>query len=88
MLAPLSDLVAEGGTTKSQCKAGKQKNLWHWDEVHEKAFDDIKEVIAHDVVWAYPDFDKTFEIYTDASSRQIDAVITQDNRSIDFSSKN
>ena len=71
MLAPLSDLVAECGTTKAQRKTSKykQKPAWHWDAIHQKAFDDIKEVIARDVVLAYPDFDTTFEIYTDASSR-------------------
>jgi hypothetical protein len=33
---------------------------------------------------AYPDYFKVFEIYTDASSKQIGAVITQDNRPIAF----
>jgi hypothetical protein len=33
---------------------------------------------------AYPDYSKVFEIYTDASSKQLEAVITQDNRPIAF----
>jgi hypothetical protein len=36
---------------------------------------------------AYPDFSKVFEIYTDASSKQLGALITQDNRPIVFSSQ-
>ena len=36
---------------------------------------------------AYPDFSKPFEIYTDASARQLGAVITQNNRPIAFYSK-
>jgi hypothetical protein len=36
------------------------------------------------VVLAYPDYSEVFEIYTDASSKQPRAVITQDNRSIVF----
>ncbi len=36
---------------------------------------------------AYPDFSRVFEIYTDASSKQLEAVITQDNRPIAFFSR-
>ncbi len=63
---------------------GTKKVPWHWDEVHQRAFDHMKATIAKDVVLAYPDYSKIFEIYTDASSKQIGAVITQDNRPIAF----
>jgi hypothetical protein len=61
---------------------GTKKVPWHWDEIHQRAFDHIKATFAKDVVLAYPDYSKVFEIYTDASSKQLGAVITQDNRSI------
>ncbi len=37
---------------------------------------------------AYPDFAKPFDIYTDASTKQLGVVITQDNRPIAFLSPN
>jgi hypothetical protein len=36
---------------------------------------------------AYLDYSKVFKIYTDASSKQLGAVITQDNRPIAFFSR-
>ncbi len=58
--------------------------LQRWDAVHQRAFNHIKTTTAKDVVLAYPDYSKVFEIYTDASSKQLGAVITQDNRPIAF----
>ncbi len=46
--------------------------------------DNIKAAIAKEIVLAYPDFSKFFEIYTDASAMQSGAVIAQDNRQIAF----
>jgi hypothetical protein len=51
-------------------------------------FDNVKAAIAKETVLASPDFSKPFEIYTDASSMQLEAVITQDNRPIAFFSRN
>ncbi len=42
----------------------------------------LKATIIKEVVLAYPDFLKPFEIYTDASTKQLGAVITQENRPI------
>jgi hypothetical protein len=60
---------------------------WHWDEVHQRAFNHVKATITREVVLAYPDFSKVFEIYTNASSKQLGAVITQENRPIAFFSQ-
>jgi hypothetical protein len=88
MLAPLTSLVGECSQTKTTKAKGTKKVPWHWDEVHQRAFDHVKAIIAKDVVLAYPDHSKVFEIYTDASSKQLGAVITQDNRLIAFFSWN
>ena len=87
MLAPLSDLVGECGETKTTRKNKVKKTPWHWDSIHQIAFDNVKTTIAKEVVLAYPDFTKPFDIYTDASTKQLGAVITQDNRPIAFFSR-
>ncbi len=87
MLAPLTSLVGECGQTKTTKSKGTKKVHWHWDEVHQRTFNHIKATIAKDVVLAYPDYSKVFEIYTDACSKQLGAVITQDNRPIAFFSR-
>ncbi len=87
ILAPLTSLVGECGQTKTTKAKGTKKVPWHWDEVHERAFDHVKATIAKDVVLADPDYSKVFDIYTDASSKQLGAVITQDNRPIAFFSR-
>jgi len=55
--------------------------------VKQKAFDTIKRVMARDTLLHYPDFNKPFEIHTDASHRQIGAISTQDNKPIAFYSR-
>ena len=87
MLAPLTDLVGACGETKTIKKNKTKKLPWRWVPIHQQAFDNIKATIAKDVVLAYPDFTKPFEIYTDASKMQLGAVITQDNRPIAFFSR-
>ena len=70
MLAPLTLLVGECGHTKVTRALKTRKVPWHWDEVHQEAFNDAKAVIAKDVALAYPDYSKEFEIYTDALSNR------------------
>ena len=70
-LAPLAELSGNTAT-------------WEWTDVHQKAFDTMKRIIANKVQMAYPDFNKLFEIYTDASKYQLGAVIVQDDKPIAF----
>jgi hypothetical protein len=87
MLAPLTDLVGECKGTKTTRMNKTKKRPWRWDPIHQQAFDNVKAAIAKETVLAYPDFLKPFEIYTDASSTQLGAVITQDDRPIAFFSR-
>jgi hypothetical protein len=87
MPAPLTDLVGEYRETKATKRNGTKKKPWRWDSIHQQAFDNVKVTIAKEVVMAYPDFTKPFEIYTDASTMQLGAVITQGNRPITFFSR-
>jgi hypothetical protein len=87
MMAPLTDLVGECRKTKTTRINKTKKKPWQWDQTHQKAFDNVKAAIAKETVVAYPHFLKPFEIYTDASSMQLGAVITQNKRPIAFFSR-
>ena len=54
---------------------------------HQEVFDAIKQQLAREVMLAYPDYSLPFDIYTDASSRQLSAVITQKGKPIAFFSR-
>ena len=54
------------------------KNVkYEWKDKHQIVFDDIKRVIGREVFLAYPEFNDTFEIHTDASKLIIVAVVSQ-----------
>ncbi len=65
LLAPLASLTSS--KVKFECLPTNQQ-----------AFDKIKKVIETEVLLTYPDFDKPFHIYTDASDHQLGAVIMQE----------
>ena len=70
-LAPLSDLVGECGETKTTRKNKVKKKPWHWDSIHQIAFENVKKIIAKEVVLAYPDFTQPFDIYVAPNMRTI-----------------
>jgi hypothetical protein len=74
LLAPLSSL------TSSTAK-------WDWTEQCQKAFEDMKRLIAKETLLTYPNFNKTFEIHTDASKVQLGACISQEGRPVAFYSR-
>jgi hypothetical protein len=86
MLAPLTSLVGECCPTKVTRAKKTQNRVWRDED--QIAFDNVKSTIARDVVLAYPDYSQEFEMYTDASAKQLGAVITQGNKPIEFFSRN
>jgi hypothetical protein len=63
ILAPLTDLVGECREMKTTKLNKTKKKSWHWDSIHQQAFDNIKAAIAKETALAYPDFSKPFEIH-------------------------
>ena len=74
ILAPLAKLTSK--TAK-----------WEWTSEQRQAFLLAKKVIARQTMLAYPDFNKPFQIHTDASHLQLGAVISQDGKPIAFYSR-
>ena len=58
-----------------------------WGPEQQKAFDTIKKIISRETLLAFPDFNKEFHIYTDASAYQLGAVIMQEDRPLAFYSR-
>jgi RNase H-like domain found in reverse transcriptase len=58
-----------------------------WTEQCQKSFEDITKIVAQEVLLNYPNFSIPFNIYTDASEKQLGAVIMQNNRPIAFYSR-
>ena len=74
VLAPLAELTSKNKQFK-------------WGEKQSKAFALAKRIIAREVMLAYPDFNKPFQIHTDASHCQLGAVISQEGKPIAFYSR-
>ena len=75
ILAPLTALTSQ-----------KYGNV-AWSAECQHAFDTIKAILSSDVLLHYPDHNKPFHVYTDASNLQLGAIIVQDDRPIAFYSR-
>ena len=73
-LAPLTDLTGK-------CQKFK------WETKHQKAFEKMKGMMAQDTLLSFPDPAQSFDLHTDASDKQIGAVLSQGGKPLGFFSK-
>jgi hypothetical protein len=62
----------------------KKKAPIKWTDEMQKVFDKMRLLMAADALAAYPDHNKWFDVYTDASDFQLDACIIKERRSIAY----
>ena len=80
-----SDILAPLTSKTGVPKRGEKSSPFVWTSEMQKAFDDI--LMAADVLCAYPNHNKSFHIYTDASNYQLGACIMQDGLPVAYYSK-
>jgi hypothetical protein len=66
----------------------KSSETYEWDEACHEAFETLKSILVKAHVLKLFDFDKDFEIHSNASDFAIREVLMQDGRLVGFESKN
>jgi RNase H-like domain found in reverse transcriptase/Reverse transcriptase (RNA-dependent DNA polymerase) len=73
LLKPLSDMTG--------------KRTWSWGPEQQRAFEEMKAMMKQDIELAYPDHNKPFNIYPDASDYQLGAAILQEGKPVAYYSR-
>ena len=66
---------------------GNEEQPLKWDEACEDAFNELKKLLSLAIVFKYPEFDKEFEVHTDASGFAIGGVLMEDGHPIVYESR-
>ena len=72
--APLSDLL-------------KKNRRWDWSSECQLAFDKLRRAVTSAPVLKLPDFEKAFEVHTDASDKAVGGVLVQEGHPVAFESR-
>jgi hypothetical protein len=51
---------------------------YKWGPEQQKSFDEIKQKMSQETLLAFPDFEKEFHVYNDASNTQLGEVLMQE----------
>ena len=73
--------------THELCQLTKKNTQWSWTERHTECLKNIKEPLSRACSLAYFDPNKHTEIHTDASQVGISAVLSQNERIVQFASR-
>ena len=74
LLAPLSKLTGRNAR-------------FEWKEEQQRAFEEIKAAVSKEVLLSFPDYSLPFDLYTDASDKQMGAVLMQGKKTLAFWSR-
>jgi hypothetical protein len=79
----LAPITVKTGTPKK----GVKPPAFQWTPDMQKACDQMKALMAANVLCAYPDHNKPFHIFTDAYNYQLGACIMQDDKPVAYYSR-
>ncbi len=65
----------------------KSSGIYEWDKICNEAFENLKGILVKAHVLKLVDFDKDFEIHSNAFDFAIGGVLVQDGRPVTFESK-
>ena len=64
--------------------ASKKGKDWYWGAAEKREFELAKEMLTEHATLAFPNFEKPFDLYTDASDQQLGATLVQDGNPLGF----